>query len=399
VTNYLPQWSFRRFACLALVVSSSALVACKCETACSSLTDSSPRNQAQNNNGAESGGNSDQGNGDSGAPDASAIALDCDQLDPNEVYMLGYLERGNRNLRALINVEHPERFCVGFPENSFALNVTDEGRLLYWQMIENSTFDPVYSMVEDELTLDNRDLWVYPSEPENNDELVAGYRSNSRFLPVATDEGTEYFSATPGFDFEVLRHGDEEPFYTRRADALADAYHLVAMLPDRSMILGHNRDGLVLVDSEFEETHIEAPMTASAFNYNVARQFVDPVTGNDSLWIIVDIHNSETDTTESHRWSLDLDALTVEHDGTFAQPPEHHSAGHPKVLDREGQLVQIGFEEHVEDFTFSVMRRPIASSGLGTEILHTDADRPRRSWTTEAVPFVEVSSSTLATGN
>lgn len=398
MAHYHSIWSFSKLACLALTLSSSALIACKCETVCAGYADDTPRDQQQSNN--DTGGDADNGNGsgDSIGPNPTAFYLDCEDLDPDKVYMQGYLERGNNSYQALIDVQEPEKLCVGFPSNGGALKVSREGRLLYRISSQLSEYpDTLYIMGQDRLTVNNRGRWVYPRSTDSNDERVA--TSWGRPFAVTTDEGTEYFSAvSSGMDIEILRSGDDEPYFELSGTHISESFSLIAALPGRELVVGHNQDGLIYIDSEFNETLIGAPDGApetSHYNYRVSRTFTNEVTGHDSLWLTLTVADDDAE----HRWSLDLEQLTVEYDGTFAPPPEHHYAGHPEnVLDHDGSLIQLTYESHGDDDIYAVMKRPIASSGQATEILHSDADQPNRTWSMEEMPFVQVVLSSLVTG-
>src|SRR5690606_20280412 len=102
-------------------------------------------------------------------PPATAI-LDCLDLNPDKVYLLGTLQEDER-VYALTEPLDPNVFCVGFPnEPLHQATISDLNHFVY---APSSIADKnIYLMHPEELIRNAGGYWIYPSYTTDNDTIL-----------------------------------------------------------------------------------------------------------------------------------------------------------------------------------------------------------------------------------
>ena len=118
-----------------------------------------------------------EGNGSDGGdasptpiPTPTADILDCLNLNPDKIYLLGTLQEDER-VHALADPLDPNVFCIGFPnEHLHRATISDLNHLVY--ACESFGDKNIYLMRPEELTKDIDNRWVYPLFAADNDTIL-----------------------------------------------------------------------------------------------------------------------------------------------------------------------------------------------------------------------------------
>ncbi len=368
---------------------------CECDTACEERMggDNAPRNDAA--------GDDSDGGGGGGAGAADDITMDCTVLDPDTVYLAGTLQAGTGDRRALIDPNNPEALCTGFPDGISTGPLTDTGNLIYVYHSNSVTLDggTVYRFTQDFLTLDNDGLeWNYPFQPNSNDEELLF--SESRQLFVLNDPESDnidiYHSKKVSRDKVVYRNDEDDPYYTLEGfNPLDSQVYMLGVTPDGSLLMGDSQTGLILVGTDKQLTRLAAPGSPPYRFKETSRLFTDPVTGNQSVWVVLEDFNGADTPSDWRRWSLDLTTQTVVDDGLYAVSPQEVNTETDELkLDADGVLWQVAYSplDSNNDLTSYLVRRPTVASGESAAIIYSDAYNPDEtlSWTRQERPFVQI---------
>lgn len=392
---------------LILCLSVVGLTACECEDACyDNGLSSTPGNSSSNNSSSVSGN-------DGVAP--SITYLDCSNLDPKKVYLLGSMSPSNGKF-ALVDVDDPTTFCTGFYSGT-GLFISDQG---YLSVQYNADLDgQVYKFKQDALVVEASGAgwnWKYPDNYEDNDE--------SLFVPAApTYDLYAIYDEATGSDIFYYQHYDQGVVYSSATGT--DVYYsnpddlsIIAVLPDGTLLMDKGTD-LYIVDPELNQVKLTLPDAEEHFYVRASRLYINPVTGKEHLWIGV----QDAEFMNDRRWSINTETWEIIDEGLFAALPEiidpaphiNSNAAQPvrgkhRKIDGSGNLIQVGDyllppPDAVGDissvyYNSVVVRRPIASSGEETTILHSDAEYPGDfNWKIQPLPFVHIFSGYLVTGN
>jgi hypothetical protein len=284
--------------------------------------------------------------------------IDCLNLDPGRVYAVGTLIEGLAGREVLFDPVDPTSFCVGFPSYHEDGFITADGEYIF---ADGASLN-FYTMVPDEIdwTPDGA-TWSYPANPLDNDLL----------LFTATQPGC-------GLDTVTLNPASSEIVYscpndTIHTESQADYYSLVnddllGVMPDGSLLVAGNATLLRLVDDNMAETVLTLPAAAPADTvFYTAKQYLDPVTGNSSVWIVTEYGTGDG----LRRLSLDLATLNITDEGLFVAAPVIISNNTSVKLDGDGMLWQMGIDINSNDVISS---RPLLSSGGSAAVVYTEED-------------------------
>ena len=297
---------------------------------------------------------------DPASPLPALTYLDCSELDPGRVYLRGTLQEGSGERDAIIDPADPTRFCLGFVAGVSADGlVSDSGNYIHEQGLT------IYSMVQEAFdieTTNNRSTRVYPATPLANDTALLTTTAPSCAIGLIMTHpanDTIYYSCPNN----TIHTQDSVPYYS-----LGNG-ELLSVLANGSMLVAEF-DELKLVDTNLVETPIAPPGPGfSSVRYLTAKSFVDPVTLNPSVWLVV-----EDDPNPLQRWSIDLTTLVVTIDGDFSAEPANTAAQNfSSKLDGNGSLWQIGVDT-TDAFVDIIMTRPLSSSGVPATVVYTESD-------------------------
>lgn len=368
---------------------------CECDTVC----DERMTGDADPDNGS---GSSSSSGGTPGGGSADDITMNCSELDPDTVYLLGSFQESTGDRRVLIDPEAPEALCTAFPDGINAGAVTDSGALIYVHHGNNVTFDggTVYQLTQDPLTLSNDGLeWTYPINPNSNDDELLFAESTQLFI--------HHNNATPGvvdiyqaklesLDKVIYRNDEADPYYTlERFHPFDSQVYMLGVMPDGALLMGDSQTGLILVNTDRQLTRLNAPGTPPYRFKETSRLFIDDVTGNQSVWVVLEEFNGADTPSDWRRWSLDLDAQIVSDDGLFATPPQEVATETDKLkLAADGVLWQIAYSplDAEDNLTSYLVRKPTQASGESAAIIYSDAYNPdsTRSWSRQERPFARI---------
>jgi hypothetical protein len=370
---------------------------CECDTACDERITggSDPNSGGSNGSSSSSGGTPNGGSADD-------IALNCSELDPDTVYLLGSFQEFTGDRRVLIDPEEPEALCTAFPDGVDGGAVTSSGSLIYTHHGNNVTFDggTIYQLTQDPLTLSSDGLeWTYPINPNNNDEQLLFGKSTQLFIhhdSSAAEVVDIYQAKLESTDKVIYRNDESDPYYTlERSDPFDSQVYMLGVTPDGSLLMGDSQTGLILVDTDRQLTRLNAPGTPPYRFKETSRLFTDSVTGNPSVWVVLEEFNGADTPSDWRRWSLDLTTLTVSDDGLFATPPQDVATETDKLkLDADGVLWQIAYSplDAEQNLTSYLVRKPTQASGESSAIIYSDAYNPddTRSWSRQERPFARI---------
>lgn len=328
--------------------------------------------------GSGSTGGNNSGGGGSGGGNAPAISyLDCTNLNPNKVYLLGALRWGLGVNYALIDPEDPSRiFCVGFEDPSSALISTNG--LIY-------DYAGINLFVQDELEYSTS--WGYPSFPQSDDIELSDEPVDRIYL---RDNSTVYYV---DFDQNLFSIDQPEiPYYE------FPNRELQIITPDGGLLIS-NLAGYELdyVDPELNRTQLQLPIEGE-FTFMSARMH-----GSDDVWLHV-IDSNDND----RRWNFNISTQTLTDEGVFSGLPENTrvatngSKSHRDVakMNSDGQLIQMALDDSQEDFyKYVILKRFVESAETSTQILLRDSDYTGNfHWDEDEMPYVHIQVGMLITG-
>jgi hypothetical protein len=220
--------------------------------------------------------------------------------------------------------------------------------------------DITYSGSDIHLRLGEGNNEVYGSGTLNDDDPAAIYLN-----------GNEYYQPeTPSIFLGVMPNGS----------LLLRAYS-----PSEST-------NLYLVDVDFTLIPLIPPVEEPHSFHPTAKAFIDPVTGNQSVWVVA--NNGNVLNPIESRWSIDLVTNTVTNDGVLTAIPEDLTGGLDKStkINGSGEVIQTAF--YLDDLPSNnywvALKRGLESSDGETEILYSEEniDLDGMSWVTQQPPFV-----------
>jgi len=288
-------------------------------------------------------------------PPTASNSLDCSNLDPGKVYLRGTLLEGTAGRDAIIDPADPTNFCLGLPYGERADGqVSGSGKYIHAEALT------IYSMEPEPFDTDSLGNQVYPANPLANDTALL--TTTAPFCGIGVimnnpDNNITYYSCPSN----TIHTEASVPYY----DLVNGA--LLSVLADGSMLVGEFYT-LKIVDTALVETTITTPGPTTV-RYLTARLFIDPITSNPSVWVVV-----ANDTNPLQRWSIDLTTLVVTNDGDFSTVPANiMEQNYSNKLDGNGDLWQIG-SDTTGSFIDVIIERPILSSGVPATVVYTEAD-------------------------
>lgn len=332
--------------------------------------------------GGGSGGSGNSGSGNSGVSGQLAT-LDCDNLDPEKVYMVGSLDESSETL-VVADVIDPLDYCTGFPvggtlpnspETSSVLGITATGKVLY----QSGTDKDIKQLVTDTVTISGGE-WVYPADPEGNDilEYEVDEANNQVGYTVVNAAGELlYRDGAVGTVGNIV--GEAGVYYSNPTDAIP-----IGVNPDGSLLLLHP-DGFSRESAGGGIIDLVEPAPGT-----IESDWAIPVRyiSDTEVWIVMAY---DSDYFTLRRWRLDLTDNSIVDEGVFADLPDGMSdtnAGGTVVIGSDGSLYRRGRYDGGGDLV--VYRQPIASSGGASEILYVvpNVQRPPYYWEREQNPAV-----------
>lgn len=322
------------------------------------------------------------------APDPLPIdtSLDCENLDPDKVYLHGTLQEGLAGRDALVDPLNPTSFCVGFGDATVEGIITTGGRYIFEEDLS------IYRLEQDEVgtVLSNPDepVWVYPNNALDNDTLLHTSTAPScgvRLIMVNPSNNDLFYSCPNN----TIHTETTSPYYLLGND------DLLAITADGSMVIG-SFSGVRVVTDSMSETALTVPAAVgfSTLQFLTAKHYVDPNTNNDSLWIALEGFNDGS----IRRWSVDLVTSIVTDQGPFADLPVDTSGSFSYRMDGDGNLWQTG-SDSTAVFVDVIIQRPIGSGGELSTIVYSEANLTTTdNWTREDLPEVRMHGSRLVTG-
>jgi hypothetical protein len=340
-----------------------------------------------------SAGNSNSANSSNAAlsPNPNLTYLNCLNLDPDQVYLLGTFSPATGDYKGLQNLASPRDFCVHFPNKLLEelVVISKSGRLIYKDT-------DVYLKTTTELKgilINGATSWLYEDSAYKSDELLFNAQEDS----VRRNILLTRFNSTTGVD-EVYSQADQTIFlHNSSVTPLIDDANgaMLGVMPDGSILIANS--SLSIIEPGLATTSLELPVSGT-FKFYASKLFINPNTGTQDAWILVADSNNVF-----HRWHLDLAKKTLADDGKYSAEPNGitplSSDGNSKI-DGAGDLIQIGIDESKEDFrNHLVMKRPLESSGQVASILFNDADYTGDfTWSQSLNPVLHVQRGFLVTG-
>lgn len=336
--------------------------------------------------------NSNSGSGSGGNSPPELTYLDCSNLDPDKVYLLGSFAL-SAGLYALTDMEDPSRFCVGFPENSIAPVISETGSLIYRQrdVGNQSAMILVQETLETENTATNWNL-IYPAAPTANDIQLfdIAYRGIDMHVRLGAGNDEIYGSGT------LLTDGEEPAVYLNgilyyQPDADSS---LLGVMPNGSLLmrtsLPSGSPNLYLVDTSFNITQLTPPTEGQPHIHPTTKAFIDPDTGNQSVWIVAS--NGDIFNLIESRWSIDLVTNTIADDGVLSATPANVFVGMDKStrISGSGEIFQVATYQDALDDYWIILKRALESAGTETAIIYSEEGKELggTSWTSDQNPFV-----------
>jgi hypothetical protein len=298
--------------------------------------------------------------------------LDCENLDPDRVYIYGtYLE--GFSLGALAVPSEPTTSCVGF-DNSFAGananipsygSVSRDGRYVYKNYYFDTAAAQILEMTQDDVTISPLDIsnqgfdLLYPAEPTLNDTVLADAPT------TVCSSNLDRVLLTPQSTDIVFSCGTA--WYRENGQA-------VRGLVEGEEIFGLYNNGTILTSiNNLTDARLinlaggEAPLTLVADNGEggsgtVGSRIVSTkhVPNSSALWVLVRFGG------QYERWILEDQTLTFQ--GRFAALTDSFAVnplpGGEGVLDGEGVLWQVR-ESDADDAV--VVVRPL-EPGVSTTV-------------------------------
>lgn len=288
-------------------------------------------------------------------PPTASNSLDCSNLDPGKVYLRGTLQEGVAGRDAIIDPADPASFCLGLPVGASADGqVSGDGKYIHAEALT------IYSMESEPFDTDPFGAQIYPATPLANDTALLTTTAAACGIGLIMnnpDNNITYYSCPNN----TIHTEASVPYYSLGNGAL------LSVLADGSMLVGVF-DTLKIVDTVLVETTITTPGPVSV-RYLTARLFVDPVTLNPSVWLVV-----ENGVNPLQRWSIDLTTRVVTNDGDFSTVPANITEDKfSSKLDGDGDLWQMG-SDTTGIFIDVIIERPILSSGVPATVVYTEAD-------------------------
>jgi hypothetical protein len=322
-----------------------------------------------------------------GLVEGNLTYLDCSNLDPDKVYIYGYLQERSDGLNAITDPANPTQFCVGFTglDNGEGI-ITEQGTYIY---SENLTFYLLNQEPLNDIGDSTERNWQYPENVIDNDiglfSATASGCSYIGFMMMNPSNSDIYYSC----DSDAINTQTSEPYYEYGDETP------IAVTSDGSILFRDSPTGLILVDESLNETLIPVDEVATTTaQYLAAKLYTHPVSGSESVWLLVE--QIVLGLAELSRWSLDLTTLEITDEGGYTDlPMDTTGTNQGAKLDGNGELWQIGRNGSFD----MIIRRPILSSGTPTEVVYNEADDDGGSWTTQETPFVRIFSDKLVTGS
>ena len=181
------------------------------------------------------GGNSGGGSGGSSLVNLSST-LDCQDLDPDKVYVFGTLSGRVVEAFALADPDKTSSFCVAFPSLGIPLDteavISSSGNIIY----HNRGDAAFYSMVPDIIFRASNGELRYPLFPSSNDGLVA------QDLPVIGTLLEQMVSIPSNNEDEIFyKHDTTRDIYSSLSNEVyytnPNRHELIGALENGSLIL------------------------------------------------------------------------------------------------------------------------------------------------------------------
>jgi hypothetical protein len=297
-----------------------------------------------------SSGGSGSGGGTSGA--GGITYLDCENLNPERMYVYGKLNRGTDQFYALADPSDLNFFCVAFPTTAERGMVSRSGKYVYHGSggTKQLTQDALLAGTSTSFV-----RWAYPRNPVIND-----------------------------IEFNV----SSEPYHSRNGSLET----VLAVFPNGSTLEYSSvvADDLKLALGSSSTLIVKPAGAGSTPFYHTAK--IVPNSGDSQVWVVVD-------TFPPRRWRIDLNTLTATDEGEFSELPFNTIGGSQFILDGEGDLWQIGSDTDVSagETIKVIIKRPILSSGVSATVV-TAQESDDESWDQKSTPDVRLIGAVLITG-
>lgn len=272
-----------------------------------------------------------------------------DQLDPDEVYILGTLSQGACYLDAIAPVLAPDEALVGFECGTvFAYPVVrpGDGRMIY---SAGGAVDAIYAFRCDGCTYVSSAA-DYPSDPLANDEPIPT-------PSCAADAFSGGFAVTA--DGAVAYRCDDGLWYGEGDEPFATPMDVSF----RPLSFGHEATALLADGVVDLESGDYAPFTGLTQPNVIAQRAVE-----DGYRIAV----QPTDIDQPPElWHVAFDG-TATSLGAFPAPPADQEVRAESALDGEGRLVQFA-QDTTETFRDTIIRRSMDGESA---VIYDEADDP-----------------------
>jgi hypothetical protein len=362
-----------------------------------------------NLNGGGTGGGSGGGTGgDSGSSGVSGEigTLNCENLDPDKVYVFGYLKEAWPHPTVLSDAENLTTFCAGFatggdvntPLRPVGKWITPSGKFLYRSGIDSD----IKVMKNDQITI-AAGAWVYPAEPEENDELLLDMGINNLTIgsSAVTTDGLDNLLF---IDQSIGTIGGIYDNFSELYYANPEQHGLLGSLPDGSLLM-YSSERLIRADPSGTEINLVSPPGANPEFVYPFMDFEVPskLTSDNNIWVVIR-WAGEIETWR--RWRIDLADNSVVEDGIYAAMPVDPRFISENAdlqvtnsrLDGAGNLWQITRGPN-SDFDV-IVKRPLISSGGVSAIIGElpNFDNFSHDWTKELNPTPSFFEARLITG-
>lgn len=389
---------------LLLLLFVGSLVACKCEKQCSQDDGASSSSVASS-----SSNSSVASSASVGENNPNSFYLNCSDLDPDKVYLLGTLQTGSGGFDALLDPEDPTKFCVGFDDETSSHVIAESGEIIYLNHYLGSLngLGDILKFTQDYLAGGPVEGgWQYPFAPDKNDINLGTASNGPLFIRRNPNTGLDdiYYARKSSTHLSVFANPDgtphdATPYYEMKLMGFEFETNLIGVTSNGSLLIADFDTAIVHVSPDKLESLITPPIPAPyKFQVITSKLFIDPLTNHESVWMLV-WYNSTAVVHPYGRWTLDLETLVITDDGAFAPLPEGEKAQASR-LNGNGELIQTAIKKVGEDsYDYSVIKRPLLSTNASSSVLYRDSDDlDTKIWSLRSVPFVYIEDSNLVTG-
>lgn len=329
----------------------------------------------------DGGGSTGGSTGGSSFSEGAAVTdydyLDCENLDPDKVYLQASLQALTAYL-VILDPYEPSRFCVGFGKTIAQGVILADGRFAYGYL--GGTDNAIYSMGNDFLreSSEEGEFYTYPLDVLSNDTLLVDAEG-------AQACGLKTVLSNP-VTGEVFFNCPDEKWFNQLGEELPSAagFEVISIYPDNGLLV-KDVTGLYYISDGGETTLIKAGQGVLAAKHH-----------ENGLWIAVAV--LEGDFLEIDRWNLSDPGADITLDGRYLSLSEDLIANTAEFkIDGDGYLwhpVSVKSTDQVEG-SQGLVRRPI--DGGEVELVYTDAGGGV-GWQSKQYPIPVMATAALISG-